>query len=728
MALRQVPRHSSLPSKAESRRNTAETTTVAQSPGTWSWSQISDWISGGEHPITDDRHDLFGRAPVANRIARTLQEGRSVALLGAYGTGKSSVLNLVREKSAQGATTTIIANFDVWAVPRCEDVPRLALEQVVDALDHHVDTLGLRNIPVTYQRLVAALPTRNVSTILKLHTEGDSLAELHRLVPVLEVLNARLVLFVEDVERLPEEFDTRHLQRLLWAFGAVPRVSFVLAYAPCTGPNIDYSKLCDTMELLRPMEYEHVGEILETAINRWRSAYPDIDPRPHWHRSTLRLESHRAGGMHEYLRRIAPDTPLHHLVRLLQTPRRLRQVLRRVDLIWRNLHGEADLEDITILTALREAATPVYEFLLTHIDVARQRPDGTLPPVANLTNRWNDLTASPSYGPAARQLVHLLGIEQLSDGGGRYSQQRVHWAHPVDYFRRIAAGQLDPEELRDQTVLKDIDSWRQRRAGSLVDRLVAANADSDRYAVVWLHFSERHVTSELTELTSGVVERVLSRDGAQATANHPALVALSHTCNRRLQQDQEVEWVRTLILKALTVSLGFATEFYDTWTGENGIVSTDARQQIRAALIDAAQRTLRNGADLAALLSPTNSYGVCQFVFCMASDQGGAALETWREHLAPALVTAARTHPEVILPELANLLGDEESSMRAPDSDPPTFVGRYAIDRERAQAVLGDTLDDVLESIAEYNGASVYVVRAKEAAGIWLRARRGEST
>ena len=328
--------------------------------------------------------------------------------------------------------------FDVCAVPRPEDVPRLALDQVVDALGLHVDTLGLRNLPVTYQRLVAALPMRNTPTVFGLQTDGDSLAELRRLVPVLDVLNARLVLIVEDVERTAREFDTRHLQRLLWALRGIPRISFVLACDPDNGPSIDFAKLCDTIELLRPMEYEHVGAILVTAINNWWEAYPDVDPRPDPHRSKLRRLYHQAGGMHDYLRRIAPDTPLDHLVRLLQTPRRLKQVLRRVDLIWHQLHGEADLEDIIIVTALREATTSVYEFLVTHIDAARHGPDELLAPNTTLTEDWNRVTASLS---AARQLVNLLGIRQLSEGhsqGSGSSPQGVHLSHPVDYFRRIA--------------------------------------------------------------------------------------------------------------------------------------------------------------------------------------------------------------------------------------------------------------------------------------------------
>ena len=265
MFVRQVQRASPPNWTTEPCRTTVDASGDPQPPSTWSWGQIHDWISANERPITTDGQDLFGRAPVATRIAEALREGRSVALLGAFGTGKSSILNLVLAKLRQCSTRTtrtIVARLDVWAVPRPVDAPRVALDQVIDALDHHVDTLGLRGLPITYQRLVAALPVRNISRVLGLQTQGDSLAELQRLAPVLEVLNARLVLIVEDVERTTREFDTRHLQRCLWALRGIRHVSFVLACDPDNGPSIDFSKLCDVIELLRPMEYEHVGSIL----------------------------------------------------------------------------------------------------------------------------------------------------------------------------------------------------------------------------------------------------------------------------------------------------------------------------------------------------------------------------------------------------------------------------------------------------------------------------------
>jgi len=53
----------------------------------------------------------------------------------------------------------------------------------------------------------------------------------------------------------------------------------------------------------------------------------------------------------------------------------------------------------------------------------------------------------------------------------------------------------------------------------------------------------------------------------------------------------------------------------------------------------------------------------------------------------------------------------------------PTFLRTYMIDRDRAEALFGERLDEALELLAEYDGGSLYAARAKEAAASWLRER-----
>ena len=544
------------------------------------------------------------------------------------------------------------------------------------------------------------------------------------------LLNAQIVLIIEDVERTGGAFDTRHLQRLLWALRDVPRVSFVLAVDPGDAPDsshsrLDFSKLCDSIELMQPLSYEQVAPIIDLAFAHWTSTYSYIDPHPDRRGGRLDLSYVRVGGAFEYARRASRDTPIDYVVSLLQTPRALKHVLRRVDRVWRDVHGEVDVDDVFVLAVLRQSAQPEYDFLLSHIDAARAEPSEFLPRTMTITDDWAQLLNAQPNRLAAQRLVDLLGIARLSDSPPQNvaaAPQGVRHAEPADYFRRIVAEQLDPDGVRDQVVLQDMEAWRKDHASAMVDRLVEATANTTKYVEIWEHFTFRCSEEDLVELTSTVAQRVLERDGREAAADHPALLALWRRCNRRLPQDRYAEWLLNIITSAMAVSLHFSNGVYYYWTGENGIVGDEQRARIRAAVENSLRETIRSGADLASRLNRKYPWDVGHFI-----TQGGseiAVFESWRGHLGPILAEGAEVAPEVILPEVANLIAADSSTMTAAGTEPPRFVNPYEIDRDRAAAVHGDLLDVILERIAAYDGTDVYTLRAREEAARWLAERR----
>ena len=176
----------------ESGRARPQEPSATRHQGGISWQDISNWISAGERPITSAERDLFQHHRVAKRIAHTVgAEGRPLALLGGFGTGKTSILNLARVEMGRITPIVIVASVDAWAVPRPEDVPRLALNQIVAALDHYIDTTELRTLPLTYQRLLAAEPTGRLARIFGLEAATDSIDAIRRLTPILEVLEGQ---------------------------------------------------------------------------------------------------------------------------------------------------------------------------------------------------------------------------------------------------------------------------------------------------------------------------------------------------------------------------------------------------------------------------------------------------------------------------------------------------------------------------------------------------------
>ena len=690
---------------------------------------VATWISSGERPIRVNDRDLFGRELIANRIAHTVgADGRPLALVGRFGTGKTSIVNLARFELEQLPHTVIVASFDAGSVPNPEDVPRLALNRIIAALDPYIDTIELRTLPTTYQRLVAAEPTGRVARILGRDTSADSIEIVERLTPLLEVLNARLVLVVENLERAGQTFDSRHLARLLWALRQVERASFILALDP-DHSDIDVWKICDAVERVPDVVVDQVRTILSAAYEQWLATFSYIDPAQN--RETggkLRLAQTLDARMADDVLRSAGDTPLDAIASLLQTPRALKHFLRRVDRVWANLYGEAELDDIFIISALRHGAEPAFEFLNGAIDVARQQPNDLIPRSKSVREEWDQLIGGMSNGPAVQNLVDLLGIRQLTRSAAidaASSPQGVHLDHPTDYFSRITSEALASEEPRDQTVLDNIRRWQTNRDESLVHPLVAASEGSGQYALVWEHFSGRHSESELIALTEQVVAAVLKRDGPSAKGDHIAIIALWRRCGKRLMKDKFTQWLQKLMVNAVPVSLNFVNQLYYYWTGKYGIVTDKQKHIVRQVIVQAVLERIRTGEDLVRILATDHPFAVRQLINPTGTETSVEAYSSWSGQLPSVLIDGAINDPDIIIAQLANLAGTAASGhMYVGTVERPVFVNPYEIDRDNMTALLAERVDEALALLAEYAGDNAYALRARDAAQSWLKERR----
>ena len=243
------------------------------------------------------------------------------------------------------------------------------------------------------------------------------------------------------------------------------------------------------------------------------------------------------------------------------------------------------------------------------------------------------------------------------------------------------------------------------------------------------HFSFLLSDTELMDLTERVVARVLTRDGPAARGDHSAIIALWVACSRRPRRGQFKDWIQDLILSAVPTSLHLVNKLYYYWTGKNGVMPDTQRAAVRGAIVEAVRDSVHTSRDLTGVLARQHPYTIMCLITQTGVDTSVSAYEAWRHFLPPLLIDGAKHDPEIIIPELANLAGDEESGATATGPrDPPIFVRRYKIDRERMTALFGRRIDEALELLADYDGDSPYAVRAKDDAKLWLAERRSEET
>jgi hypothetical protein len=669
---------------------------------TLDWAAIDKWMAR-ERPQEAGEVDFFDHGSLARRIARLILDSnrnQGIALLGPYGSGKTTILNFALAEIADSNELLVIpAQFNCWAIPHPEDAPRIALQCITDALEAFVDLQGIRGLPDAYQRLVAAEPSGTLVKILGERATTDPVDELKRLSPILEAIGARLLLIVEDAERAGPQFETRHLDRLLWTLREVPRVSFVLSF-DSSHAQFDYTKLCDVIELVPPVNPEQVQRLLMVAYSNWSNAYA-TDRLPGGQRASRLDLAGPEGDLIEYVRRSSQSSPAYAISDLLKSPRPLKHLVRRVNRIWTNLHGEVDLDDVIVLSALREGALKAFDFVVQNIDLARQETSEMTPRVEKVKKDWETLRARLDYPERIQSLVDTLGLRQLSSRpGSQSSRQGVHLGGPTDYLRRILAEQMSPGELRDQEVLIDIAAWRESRVDAMPGKLLACTEEAHKYADVWEDFADELSESELLQLASAFICAEATERGAEGSIKRPCILAVWRLLSRRLERDKHENWLSEQIHSVLPHSLILANDLYDYFASvQHGIVSPEGRNRVRRSVLESARITFINSESLLHALSPSGPFEVAHLVTPVHVYRGeqpdvtSHADWTW---ISTMILEAARIAPELMAPQIAALVGKFGDPFAA-EGKPSS---RYSIDEAKLNDLFGERAREVLGVLA----------------------------
>lgn len=195
-----------------------------------------------DRPIAGSREDLLGRGPIADQVVNWIRsapgdEGYVIGVTGAWGSGKSSVLNMVAERIADDAA---VVRFDPWLFAGADDLVVRFFEELVDQLrqsyGRRLKKLGRRL--AAYGAAVA--PTASVivgpgGQVLAAPDQIGRLADrgaARRRSEVQHALRAsgeRVVVMIDDIDRLTA-IEVREVMRLVKLVADLPGVVHVLSY------------------------------------------------------------------------------------------------------------------------------------------------------------------------------------------------------------------------------------------------------------------------------------------------------------------------------------------------------------------------------------------------------------------------------------------------------------------------------------------------------------------
>ncbi len=349
-----------------------------------------------DRPVSTPEEDLLGRAEFAKKLANTLvgvpgSDPLVVGLYGPWGSGKTSVMNLVRHHLSPMAAAQDVAlvDFNPWYFEGEASLLEHFFGELGAALGHVAG--GKRAEVVTALRKYARflVPAERIAQVVgfavQLSTPGvagkaielgqsalqktrdlvtgaadaldkpPSLADARKeLTDALRDAGVRVVVMVDDLDRLYPD-DIRTVLKLIRLVGDLPCVSYLVAF----DPEVVSRSMDKEVNGASGFGMAFIEKIVQVAVH--------LPPA-----ETSRLRLLVLQGFIDIIHASRPDVPEDSLKRLvniwdrslgrrLRTLRQAKRLLNAARFAVPLLAGEVDLVDVVLLEVLRMWAPTVFD-------------------------------------------------------------------------------------------------------------------------------------------------------------------------------------------------------------------------------------------------------------------------------------------------------------------------------------------------------------------------------
>jgi hypothetical protein len=182
-----------------------------------------------DRPISDFAHDKLDRKPLILSLAKQLiSDGApAIALVGAYGDGKTSILNLLEKELAKG--NTVVVRFKS-SLPG-DDITLVStlFNSISKQLRTRFFVRRLRSLLKRFARRISGL-LPSASGLREMFAEQSQQEELHELTERLVTVPVhRIVVLLDDMDRMQGN-ELRTLLKVIRATEEYPKLSFVCAF------------------------------------------------------------------------------------------------------------------------------------------------------------------------------------------------------------------------------------------------------------------------------------------------------------------------------------------------------------------------------------------------------------------------------------------------------------------------------------------------------------------
>jgi len=325
-----------------------------------------------DSPIETSDDDQYGITPFAQSLAKSIlgikkPVGTTIALNGAWGSGKSSAVNLIRgELEKADDESLVISNFKCWwyrgeealALAFLQNLHALLSDTLKDKVEDLVPKIGrglLQAGPVigaavalTPAGIFAPLAGASTNFTKRFFSDDATLEKtFNKLAEVLEKEDRRFLIVIDDIDRLSPD-EALAIFRMVKSVGRLPNVMYLLVF--------DRALADQAVTERYPSEDHHFLEkIIQASFELPTPLRTDLN-------RAILLAIETTFGSHEepQVRRIM--NLFHDIVApYLTTPRHVTRFQNAISVTWPAIAGEVSLADFIALETLRLYEPSVFQ-------------------------------------------------------------------------------------------------------------------------------------------------------------------------------------------------------------------------------------------------------------------------------------------------------------------------------------------------------------------------------
>ena len=327
----------------------------------------------GDNPITFTEEDTIGRTSFAKSFAKQIlsldiSKGSVVGVLGAWGSGKTSFINLARNELNHADIT--ILDFNPWMFSGTEQLMqsffyelsaqlrlRPELSKVGEAIGTYGEIFsGMGWIPFVGPWIERGHKASGViSQIMQGRKEGIG-TQRKKIENALNDFNIKIIVVIDDIDRLSTH-EIRDVFKLVRLTANFPNIIYVVAF--------DRYRVENALSEEGINGRDYLEKILQIAV--------DIPPIPYQVLSTQILTAIDTAikGIEKtglFDKQIWPDIFMEVIRPFIKTMRDVRRYAVNVHGTIASLDGEVALQDVLALEAIRIFLPDVFKLMHTSID------------------------------------------------------------------------------------------------------------------------------------------------------------------------------------------------------------------------------------------------------------------------------------------------------------------------------------------------------------------------